>query len=67
MAGTGIQSIALLRGQIPLLAGNNLMANRSQVHIGLPSSALRWQRIQHMRPGQACGNPLSNLASLASE
>jgi hypothetical protein len=61
MAGTGIRSFAMLRGPMPRIArtGGTLWqtALNWTANCQAPGSGGK----EYMRPGQVCGNPLSNL------
>jgi hypothetical protein len=60
MAGTGIYS---LRGQIPWFATTGITPWQTALKCTADWQALRSGGKEYMRPGQACGNPLSNLDS----
>jgi hypothetical protein len=62
-ASTGIRSFAKLRGQMPRIATNGIIPWQTALNWTADCQAPRSGGKEYMRPGQACGNPLSNLGS----
>jgi hypothetical protein len=63
MADTGIHSLAKLRGQIPRFATTRITPWQTALKFTADCQDPRSGSMEHMRSGQACGNPLSNLDS----
>jgi hypothetical protein len=63
MAGTGIYSLAKLHGQIPWFATKGITPWPTTLKCTADCQAPYSGGKENMRPGQACGNLLSNLDS----
>jgi hypothetical protein len=60
MAGTGIRSFAKIRGQLPRIATTGRAPWQTALNWTADCRVLRSGCQEYMRPGKACGNPLSN-------